>query len=55
MLVGQPGTAKSHIAKALTLAAVEHGYRVIYREATTSSAKSLRPGNSAKAKSIAPV
>lgn len=33
MLIGQPGTAKSHIAKALALMAVEHGYRVIYREA----------------------
>jgi len=33
LLVGQPGTAKSHIAKALALMAVERGYRVVYREA----------------------
>jgi len=33
LLVGQPGTAKSHIAKALALLAVERGYRVIYRDA----------------------
>jgi DNA replication protein DnaC len=33
LLVGQPGTAKSHIAKALALLAIERGYRVIYREA----------------------
>jgi DNA replication protein DnaC len=33
LLVGQPGTAKSHIAKALALMAVDRGYRVIYREA----------------------
>ena len=31
--VGQPGTAKSHIAKALALLAVERGYRVLYRDA----------------------
>src|SRR5208283_3711353 len=33
LLVGQPGTAKSHIAKALALLACERGYRVMYREA----------------------
>ena len=33
LLVGQPGTAKSHIARALALLAVERGYRVIYRDA----------------------
>jgi DNA replication protein DnaC len=33
LLVGQPGTAKSHIAKALALLAVERGYRTIYRDA----------------------
>ena len=31
--MGQPGTAKSHIARALALLAVERGYRVIYRDA----------------------
>jgi len=34
LLVGQPGTAKSHIAKALALLALERGYRVIYRDAS---------------------
>jgi DNA replication protein DnaC len=33
LLVGQPGTAKSHIAKALALLAVDRGYRVLYRDA----------------------
>lgn len=33
LLVGQPGTAKSHLAKALALLAVERGYRVIYQDA----------------------
>lgn len=33
MLIGPPGTGKSHAAKALALAAVERGHKVIYREA----------------------
>jgi DNA replication protein DnaC len=33
LLLGQPGTAKSHVAKALALLAVERGYKVFYREA----------------------
>jgi DNA replication protein DnaC len=33
LLIGQPGTGKSHIAKALALLAVQRGYRVLYREA----------------------
>jgi len=33
LLIGPPGVGKSHIAKALTLLAVERGYKVIYREA----------------------
>ena len=33
MLIGKPGTGKSHIAKALALIAVNRGYRVLYREA----------------------
>jgi DNA replication protein DnaC len=33
LLLGKPGTGKSHIAKALALAAIERGYRVMYREA----------------------
>ena len=32
-MTGLPGIGKSHVAKALALAAVERGYKVIYREA----------------------
>ena len=33
LLLGPPGTGKSHVAKALALMAVEQGYKVHYREA----------------------
>lgn len=33
LLIGPPGTGKSHIAKALGYAAVQNGYQVLYREA----------------------
>lgn len=33
LLVGSPGTGKSHVAKALALLAVDRGYKVMYREA----------------------
>ena len=33
LLIGRPGTGKSHIAKALALIAVNRGYKVLYREA----------------------
>lgn len=33
LLLGPPGTGKSHVAKALALAAVSRGYKVLYREA----------------------
>jgi DNA replication protein DnaC len=33
LLIGSPGTGKSHIAKAVVLAATNAGHRVIYREA----------------------
>lgn len=33
LLIGPPGTGKSHVGKALALMAVERGYRVLYREA----------------------
>ena len=33
LLLGPPGTGKSHCAKALALLAVQRGYKVLYREA----------------------
>jgi DNA replication protein DnaC len=33
LLLGPPGTGKSHVAKVLALLAVERGYKVLYREA----------------------
>ena len=33
LLIGPPGTGKSHCAKALALLAVQRGYKVLYREA----------------------
>ena len=33
LLIGPPGTGKSHVGKALALLAVQRGYKVIYREA----------------------
>lgn len=33
LLVGSPGTGKSHIAKTVAHAAIQNGYKVVYREA----------------------
>ena len=33
LLIGRPGTGKSHVAKAIALLGVERGYKVHYREA----------------------
>lgn len=33
LIIGPPGTGKSHVAKALAAAAVQRGYKVLYREA----------------------
>jgi DNA replication protein DnaC len=35
LLLGMPGTGKSHLAQAIGRAAIQQGYRVIYREAHT--------------------
>ena len=32
LFLGPPGTGKSHLAQAIGLAAIEQGYRVVYRE-----------------------
>jgi DNA replication protein DnaC len=33
LLIGSPGTGKSHVAKTVTHAAIQNGYKVIFREA----------------------
>ena len=49
--IGQPGTGKSHVAKALALLAVERGYKVLYREAHSLDRRtSTKPANSAKSR-----
>lgn len=35
LLLGMPGTGKSHLAQAIGRAAIQQGYRVLYREAHT--------------------
>ena len=35
LFLGPPGTGKSHLAQAIGKAAIQQGYRVIYREAHT--------------------
>lgn len=35
LFLGPPGTGKSHLAQAIGRAAIQQGYRVIYREAQT--------------------
>ena len=35
LFLGQPGTGKSHLAQAIGRAAIQQGYRVVYREAHT--------------------
>ena len=35
MFLGPPGTGKSHLAQAIGRAAIQQGYRVVYREAHT--------------------
>src|ERR671928_1094461 len=35
LFLGPPGTGKSHLAQAVGHAAIQHGYRVMYREAHT--------------------
>src|SRR5262249_14694856 len=35
LFLGPPGTGKSHLAQAIGLAAIQQGYRVIYRETHT--------------------
>lgn len=43
LLIGSPGTGKSHIAKTVAHAAIQTGYKVLYREAQAFSKTSSKP------------
>ena len=51
LFLGPPGTGKSHLAQAIGQAAIQQGYRVLYRETHTCSMKSPKPRSMAHAKS----
>jgi DNA replication protein DnaC len=53
LLIGPPGTGKSHAAKALALLAVQRGYKVLYREARNLIEEVHKPANSAKSANTA--
>src|SRR6202051_2123386 len=43
LFLGPPGTGKSHLAQAIGLAAIQQGYRVLYRENHTGALYLLIP------------
>ena len=50
LFLGPPGTGKSHLAQAIGRAAIQQGYRVVYREAHTLSRSSPTPRSTAPAR-----
>jgi len=53
LLIGQPGTGKSHCAKAIAHLAVQRGYKVFYREAHLLIEELHGPASSASCASTA--
>lgn len=51
LFLGPPGTGKSHLAQAIGLAAIQQGYRVLYRETHTCSMKLPKRPSTARANS----
>ena len=54
LFLGPPGTGKSHLAQAIGHAAIQQGYRVYYREATSCSRNSPRPPSPTPARHTSP-
>ena len=54
LFLGPPGTGKSHLAQAMGRAAIQQGYRVLYREAHLSSKRSPRRPSTAHEKRCSP-
>ena len=53
LFLGMPGTGKSHLAQAIGRAAIQQGYRVIYREARTPCwRRSPRRASAARARPV---
>lgn len=55
ILIGQPGTGKSHVAKAIAYAAVRRGLRVLYSEADELLAALMHEAPPEKRKRLKPV
>ena len=52
LFLGPPGSGKSHLAQAIGQAAIQQGYRVLYRETQRYSRNSPMPPSMAHAKNI---
>lgn len=55
LLIGPPGTGKSHVAKAIAYAATRSGFSVVYTEADELLAALLQPGTQERRKRLKPV